>query len=101
MSAQSANKAAALAPESPAPEERLARLRPAPPAAIVPTPRVPSQATAPVPLRKDLERGEARLRPRDLGSRLVLPTEGTPGDRHEVMRLVLDIAAPEPDGAGR
>ena len=53
--------AAAVAPESPAPEERLARLRPAPPATMVPTPRVPSHAKAPVPLRKDLERGEALL----------------------------------------
>jgi hypothetical protein len=56
--------AAALSPAVPLPElpeERLARLRPAPRAIATPPPRAPSRASASVPVRSDYERGETLL----------------------------------------
>ena len=51
---------AALTFEDPAPEERHARLRPAPQPAVT-SPLAPARDSAPVPQRSDFERGEALL----------------------------------------
>jgi hypothetical protein len=53
--------AAALSPAAPAPEERLARVRPAPPARATPARPASSQASDAIPLQSDFERGEALL----------------------------------------